>query len=607
MELSNKFELQLMSLKNILRSFSFWPRVFHILWKTHPLYFIVILIINIIKGLITSIQLLTIQLLINSVTIAITLNSQRGSVLLYLFIYVGINALNYLLVNVENSINKIYNSMLANRIDYTVMDKATKLSLSSFEDSNVQDSMKRARAEASSRPFDIFLSILNIISSIISLISVSAILFIWKWQISLLLIIIPVVSFFSFLRIGQREFIYYYNQTPKKRKAWYLSFLLTRDNSFKEVKLFRLEDYLLTKYKSLLNQFFNDDKSIAKKRLFTSLFFDFINQFVAAFIIYKIILSVLNKEIMIGNFVSMIQAVTITLTTSQKIIQSILTLCQHNLFLSQLFHFLDLEEESAVGGKQIDCIDSIEFHKVSFKYPKTNKKALCDINLTIKKGESLAIVGKNGSGKSTFVKLLTQLYQNFEGEIFINGISIRNINRDSLTKLIGIVFQDFVQYEMSIRNNVGFGDLKQINNDNKIIRATQCSNIDYLIKLFPEELEAQLGKLFGNGQQLSGGQWQRIAIARGFMRNADVYILDEPSSFLDPQAESEIFKQFKNLISNKIGIFISHRFSTTKLADKIMVLDQGNVIEYGSHAELMNKKGMYAYLYNLQASAYIDR
>lgn len=311
---------------------------------------------------------------------------------------------------------------------------------------------------------------------------------------------------------------------------------------------------------------------------------------------------------MLGNLISFIQAINLTQSTSQNIVQGILSLCQNNLYVKQLFDFLDMPEEDEVeeAEQRVSHIDSIEFRNVSFKYPNTPKNAISNISFKLNRNEKLAIVGKNGSGKSTIVKLITQLYSNFEGDILINGQSIRDLNKESFREKMGVVFQDFVQYEMTVKDNVGFGDVNQKENDQLVWKAIEQSGITKLINTLPNKLNTMLGKWFDDGQQLSGGQWQRVAIARAFMRNADVYILDEPSSYLDPHSEKEVFNKFEQLTHQKIGVFISHRLSSAKTADNIILLEEGRIIEAGSHDSLMRLNGTYAEMFDIQASSYLS-
>ena len=607
-------ESRTVNLTNIVQSFRYWPRVFQLLWQTNKLYFILILCINILRGASPVISLLLLQKLINSIGPAWDTGFQ--TVLLPFIWLIAFSAFNEALSLAQNFINKLFETLLSNRITMLIMEKSISLSLSDFENAQVQDALKRAQNEAGHRPYQILQQILSIVTASITLFSTAAMLISWKWWAAFLLILIPLTSFYSFLRIGQQEFMLQWNRAPKMRQTWYLSVLLTRDISFKEIKVFQLGGYLLGKYHELLRQFLAEDKRMIKKRLGVGAIFQATQQGVNAFMFLMVLWSAYKREILIGHVVSYTQAITLTLVSSQNLTQSILSLCQHNLFLQQLFAFLDLQS-SDPSARKIEAseasrpattpvIQSVEFRNVSFRYPGSSYPALRNVSFTLQRGETLAIVGRNGSGKTTLMKLLTQLYDSFEGDILINGVSIRDMDCEAFRRKVGVVFQDFVQYEMQVRQNIGFGNAAKMEEDAELWKAADRAGIAGLIQSMPAGLATQLGRLFDEGQQLSGGQWQRIAIARAFMREAELYVLDEPSSMLDPETELQVFQAFRELVRDRLGIFISHRYSAIRYADQILMMDQGSVVEQGNHQQLMQQNGMYAELYMMQANAYLD-
>ncbi|MGF9913686.1 ABC transporter ATP-binding protein [Paenibacillus ehimensis] len=607
-------ESRTVNLTNIVQSFRYWPRVFQLLWQTNKLYFILILCINILRGASPVISLLLLQKLINSIGPAWDTGFQ--TVLVPFIWLIAFSVFNEALSLAQNFINKLFETLLSNRITMLIMEKSISLSLSDFENAQVQDALKRAQNEAGHRPYQILQQILSIVTASITLFSTAAMLISWKWWAAFLLILIPLTSFYSFLRIGQQEFMLQWNRAPKMRQTWYLSVLLTRDISFKEIKVFQLGGYLLGKYHELLRQFLAEDKRMIKKRLGVGAIFQATQQGVNAFMFLMVLWSAYKREILIGHVVSYTQAITLTLVSSQNLTQSILSLCQHNLFLQQLFAFLDLQS-SDPSARKIEAseasrpattpvIQSVEFRNVSFRYPGSSYPALRNVSFTLQRGETLAIVGRNGSGKTTLMKLLTQLYDSFEGDILINGVSIRDMDCEAFRRKVGVVFQDFVQYEMQVRQNIGFGNAAKMEEDAELWKAADRAGIAGLIQSMPAGLATQLGRLFDEGQQLSGGQWQRIAIARAFMREAELYVLDEPSSMLDPETELQVFQAFRELVRDRLGIFISHRYSAIRYADQILMMDQGSVVEQGNHQQLMQQNGMYAELYMMQANAYLD-
>jgi len=601
-----KDESSLISVSNILQSFRYWPRVTRLLWQTHARGLLIILALNLFRGVSPIIVLLLTQNLINRITDSW---AQGFDVIVWAFVWlVGFTFFSELLNLAQSYVSKLFETLLMNRVNRLIMEKSVALALRDFENPYVQDALKRAQNEAGHRPYQILQQMLSLISGIVTLISAVGMLIIFKWWMAFLLLVMPLTSFYSFLRIGQQEFLIQYRRAPKMRQTWYFSFLMTKDTNFKEVKLYQLGHYLLGRYNALFEEFYEEDRQMMKRRLNTGIFFQIINQLANTAMMLVVLWSAFLREIQIGNVVALTQTIVMTQSNSQSLIHGLLALCQHNLYLQQLFAFLDLPVQTQQAGKNTEVpeIETVEFRNVSFRYPDNPKQSLRDVSFTLRRGETMAIVGRNGSGKTTLVKLLTQLYDEFEGDILINGVSIRSFDPEALRRRMGVVFQDFVQYELQMRHNIGFGQVRGLDQDEELLEAAERAGIDALVEQLPQGLDTQLGRLFEQGSQLSGGQWQRVAIARAFMRKADLYVLDEPSSMLDPESEMRVFEKFRELIVGRVGIFISHRYTAIKYADHILMMDQGAVVEQGSHHELMEQDGMYAYLYNMQVAAYSE-
>ncbi|MDX8365446.1 ABC transporter ATP-binding protein [Cytobacillus sp. IB215665] len=622
-----EFDYTSLNWKNIFRSFSYWPRVFQLLWTTKKSYFLVILCLTLLKGLFPVFTLLATQELINS--IAIGLDQGFKVIVTAFLVLIAVSLFDMILTIIYQYFDTLLQRLLSNRINRLILEKSVEMNLEDFESSLIQDELKRVQNESGSRPFQTLKTILGMISSIVTLLSTIMVIVVWKWWVALVLVLIPFLSFISFLRLGQEEFLRRWKRAEKNRKSWYFSYLITNDKSAKEVRIYNLGSILLKRYNKIIEHFYQEDRLLLIKRIKISTIFRLITMVINYSIVLLVLWSAYLKEILVGNVVGLIQAIRLTESTAQGVVESIISLCQNNLYLEQLFNFLDMpitEHQFRMDNQVINhskgndssllkeklaiplsTVEKIEFKNVSFKYKGSDFYALKEVTFSVSKGETLAIVGKNGSGKSTLVKLLTQLYTDFEGEILINGISIRQYNKDILQRHFGVVFQDFVQYELPVRENIGFGDLDKVMDNENIEKAADRAGIENLIKQLPNGIDTQLGKWFSEGQQLSGGQWQRIAIARAFIRNADLYIMDEPSSFLDPLAEKEVFKKFQELVFNRIGLFITHRYSTVRFANHILLLDQGSVVEQGNHNELMNLGGRYAQLYDAQVSSFFDK
>lgn len=388
------------------------------------------------------------------------------------------------------------------------------------------------------------------------MISSCIVLFYWKWWTVFLLILVPSLSTVRLIKQGQAEYMVQKNRTPLTRKRWYYNYLLTKDITFKEIKFYSLSNHFLDKYKDLSSRFYNEDKKLLISRCKLTLFFDFINLLSISFINILIILSALAKEILIGNLFTYFRAVTLTQSSSMSILNMLFKLYQNNLFINNLFEFLDLDSDISKsledGVKlnktklKLNTIDRIEFKNVSFKYPNSENYALKNVSFVLTKGETIALVGENGSGKTTLIKLLIGLYSLSSGSIMINDKNICEYDIESLRNCISVVFQDFIKYELTARENIAFGSLKYFEDTDKIIDLSKKCGIYECINSLPNKLDNQLGVWFANGVQLSGGQWQKIALSRAFIRDSQLFILDEPTAALDPISEKKIFEKFLN-------------------------------------------------------------
>lgn len=590
------------NIRDAIKSFKFFSRTLKLLWSIRRLHLILIIILQLISGLLPAIVTLSTQWLLNSIQNSV---GKEFVYVLYPFIvYLLLNLIAYIFAQLSNYLQSMYRIDLDYKISLMILNKAKELSLSDFENAELYDKLRRAQSEAIDRPFAIFSNILGFLSQILGLVSFLAILLYWKSWVSLIILIVPIISTLYMAKIGHMQYKIEFERAQEKRKSWYLSYLLTNDIAFKEIKIYGIGNYFIESYKKLRNKLIKQDRDIIKKRATMSLVFEVLDQITSGFVLLLIVYSAYLGEILIGNTVAYIRSISSVKGNVQGILSSITIMYQNNLYVKQLYDFLDIPTNRSPKKEEyirIKEIKNIEFIGVSFKYPNRKDYALKDISFKINKGENISLVGENGSGKTTLIKLLVGLYNDFEGEILINGISIKKIDMESYSEKIGVIFQDYNKYELSCRENIGLGKLDYMNNDIELNRAINKSYASEMINKLPNGVETQLGVWFDDGVQLSGGQWQRIALSRAFLRHADCYILDEPSSSLDPVSEHEIFKRTLELTKNKISLFISHRlYNIRKVSSRIFVLKDGKLIEEGTHEELMHLNGHYKYLYDLQ-------
>ncbi len=396
----------------------------------------------------------------------------------------------------------------------------------------------------------------------------------------------------------------------------YLTNLLSVDTYNKEIKLFNLGPLFISRFKQLANTFYEENRQLLTKRYLTNFFWTALTGAANSGIYLYVALRAVTDplQVTLGSLTLYTQTATQTGQNFQGLLTGISSMYENNLYVNLLFEFLEYKPRIVSPALPAPVQVSpeakgleVEFRNVSFTYPGKDPEtqaALKNVSFTIKAGESIALVGRNGAGKTTLVKLLTRLYDPDEGEILMGGRNIKEYDLHDLRELVGVIFQDYVNYYMTAQENIGVGRVAEIENQELVVGAAQKSGANTVIEKLPDGYDTMLGKWFKGGMQLSGGEWQKVALARAFIRNAHILVLDEPTSSLDAQAEYEVFTHFRTLTEGKTAIFISHRFSTVRLADRIFVLEYGKIRESGSHQELMELDGRYAELFNLQAEAY---
>ena len=531
----------------------------------------------------------------------------RQQVLIYVLIELGL----VLLLTASQRLNmlcqSILRALLGNKINVMILEKALTLELGHFEDSEYYDKLVRARREASSRPLSLIVKTFDLFRDVITLVTIGIFLFQFSAWASILLLIAGVPAFAAENKFSGEAFRNQRRRSAERRLQIYLEMVLTREDGVKEVKLFQLGKHFLKRYIDIFNRIYREDKSLVLRRTAWGYVFGLLASLSFYFAYGWVGFSAILGVITIGQMTMYIAQFRIGQNAVTSSLTAINGMYEDNLYLSNLDEYMNHEVPELSGTKAYGPIrgDGVRFEDVSFIYPGSAKPALDKISIHIKPGESLAIVGENGSGKTTLIKLLTRLYKPTSGRIFLEGLDLEEWDIDALRKKVGVIFQDFNRYQLVVGENIGIGDIKDTDDLERVQEAAQKGMADSFIKDLPDAYSTQLGAWFKNGRELSGGQWQKIALSRAFMRkSADILVLDEPTAAIDAKAEAEIFAHFRELTKNRISIIISHRFSTVRMADHIIVFEKGRVVEEGSHPELIEKQGIYENLFELQAQGY---
>ncbi|GCE14546.1 ABC transporter ATP-binding protein [Tengunoibacter tsumagoiensis] len=453
--------------------------------------------------------------------------------------------------------------------------------------------------------------------TMITLVALLFLLFHLAWWLALIALVTPLPAFFFSTKYGWKGYRLTRHQSPERRLLSYFMLLMTTDAYNKEIQLFNLSDFLIARFWDLATKLYEQDKKLALRQYFTNFGWSNLSSIANSGIYLYVALQAIAGRITLGGLTLYTQTATQVGSNFRSLLNSISSTYQNALYVNLLFEFLAYQPtikspaiaEPFLYPEQSQGL-SIEFRNVSFTYPGKDPKThatLRQVSFTIHAGEAIALVGHNGAGKTTLVKLLTRLYDPDEGDILIGGKNIKDYDLKTLRQHIGVIFQDYVNYQMTVRENIGVGRIEEIENDELVRNAAGKSGVNMIIEKLPQGYDTTLGRWFKDvreSTQLSGGEWQKIALARAFMREAHILVLDEPTSALDARAEYEVFQHFRALIQKRTALFISHRFSTVRLADRIFVLEHGRIIESGSHKELMALGERYAELFQLQAQAY---
>jgi len=598
----SSFIEQFKALKNL---FPFFKMV----WNTSKTLTALNVLLRLLKSVLPLIVLAVGKEIIDEVLFLIEKNSDDLSNLwFWVAIELALAILSEIMNRAITLIDSLLGDLFSNKSSEDLMRHAAQLDLYQFEDADFYDKLALARKQTTGRTI-LLSSILSQMQDILTVVSLGIGLVYFNYWLILILILAVIPSFLGETHFNQRSYSLTRSWTPERRELDYLRYIGASDETAKEIKIFNLADFIVSRFKFIANKYYKANKKIATKRALWGSLLSAIGTLAYYGAYVFILIQTVQSIITVGTLTFLAGAFNRMRNMLQTIMTRFSRITEESLYLKDYYDFLKLQPtivskvDHTAFPKKIE--KGFQFENVSFKYPGSEKYAIKDLSFTLNVGEKMALVGENGAGKTTLVKLLARLYEPSSGRILLDGVDLKEYSLGELRNNIGIIFQDYVRFMMKASENIAIGGITRLEELPIIKEAAKKSLADTVVSELPEMYDQMLGKRFAKGVELSGGQWQKIALARAYMRDAQLLILDEPTASLDARAEHEVFQRFSELIDGKSAVLISHRFSTVRMADRILFLENGSLKEMGSHEELLALNGQYAELFKLQAKGYL--
>jgi ATP-binding cassette subfamily B protein len=610
---------------------------FRLIWEAYRGYLLLMIFLRLLRAFVPVAALWTGKLIIDSVIAANSVSDIARNPFSYSHLWrlvaleLGIVITGELLSRASSLIESLTGDLFSNRLSIRLMRHAATLDLYQFENPEFYDRLERARRQTTGR-IGLLPQIFQIAQDAFTIASLAVALLVFNPWLLLLLVLAVIPSFLGATHYAALEYSLLYRWTPERRLLDYFRFLGASDRTAKEVQMFGLSDWLIRRYDTLATKFFEDNRRLSIRRSISSFGLSIIGTlgYYGAYV--SILIQALAGTITIGTLTFLAASFARSRDLIESLLNNASTIFSQSLYLKDLFDFFDTESTifSPSNAQKVPAVikEGFTFENVGFRYPESEKWAIRNVNFKLSPGERIALVGENGAGKTTLTKLIARLYDPSEGRILLDGVDLRAYDLNSLRSAISVIFQDFVRYDLAFETNIGVGEIKGVDNyltereiqnghdklsndglksfevPSQIVSAAEKSLASELLPRLPDGYSQMLGRRFEGGVDLSGGEWQKVALGRAYMREAKLLILDEPTAALDARAEYTVFERFSELVRGRMAILISHRFSTVRMADRIIVLQNGTVVEDGTHDNLIEKDGIYAELFKLQAKGY---